>query len=390
MQAVILAAGKSTRTYPLTLTRPKPLLKAANKTILEHNLEQLEGLVEEVIIVIGHKGEMIKDFMKGKFKSLKIRYVEQKKQLGTGDALLKAKKYIKNRFVVLAGDDFYSREDIKQCLNEKYCVLGCKVKDYSNFGILRTKGKFLEMIIEKPERFISNIANTSLYVLDNGIFDVKIKKSQRNEYEAVDLINHLKNKVVVKVVKDYWIPIGFPWSLLEANIFFLNKKKRSEIKGVVEKGVTIKGNVILGKKSIIKSGSYIEGPVMIGENCIIGPNAYLRPATAIGDNCKIRAEVVDSIIMKNTTAKHFSYIGHSVIGENCNIAAGTVTADYRHDCKEHITIIGGKKINSGRKKLGCFIGDNARTGINTSIYPGRSIWPGKTTLPGEIVTEDIK
>ena len=45
MQAVILAAGKSTRTYPLTLTRPKALLPAGNRTILEHNLTQLDGLV---------------------------------------------------------------------------------------------------------------------------------------------------------------------------------------------------------------------------------------------------------------------------------------------------------------------------------------------------------
>ena len=74
MQAVILAAGKSTRTYPLTLTRPKPLLKVANKTIIEHNLEQLSGLVDEVIIVVGYKSEMIKDFLNDKFGKIKIKH----------------------------------------------------------------------------------------------------------------------------------------------------------------------------------------------------------------------------------------------------------------------------------------------------------------------------
>jgi bifunctional UDP-N-acetylglucosamine pyrophosphorylase/glucosamine-1-phosphate N-acetyltransferase len=92
--------------------------------------------------------------------------------------------------------------------------------------------------------------------------------------------------------------------------------------------------------------------------------------------------------MKNSTAKHFSYIGHSVIGEDVNIAAGTVTSDYRHDGKEHTTMINGRKIGTNRRKLGAFIGDNVRTGINTSIYPGRKIWPGMFTLPGEIVKED--
>ena len=59
-QAVILAAGKSTRTYPLTLTTPKPLLKVGNKTLLEYNLDQLNGLVKEVIIVVGYKKSMLK------------------------------------------------------------------------------------------------------------------------------------------------------------------------------------------------------------------------------------------------------------------------------------------------------------------------------------------
>ena len=63
MQAVILVAGKSTRTYPLTLTRPKPLLPVANKTIIEHILEQLEGLVEEVVLIVGYRKEMIEKYI---------------------------------------------------------------------------------------------------------------------------------------------------------------------------------------------------------------------------------------------------------------------------------------------------------------------------------------
>ena len=83
MQAVLLVAGKSTRTYPLTITKPKPLLKVANKTIIEHNLEQLQDLVNEVIIVVGFKKEMIKEKIGNRFGNLKIKYVEQKKQKGT-------------------------------------------------------------------------------------------------------------------------------------------------------------------------------------------------------------------------------------------------------------------------------------------------------------------
>jgi len=66
MQAVILAAGKSTRTYPLTINKPKPLLKIGNKTLLEYNLDQLNGLVKEVILIVGFKANLIKKRFKNK------------------------------------------------------------------------------------------------------------------------------------------------------------------------------------------------------------------------------------------------------------------------------------------------------------------------------------
>src|SRR3989338_6035360 len=98
MQAVVLCAGKSTRTYPLTVYRPKTLLKVMNKTILEHNLEQLQGIVDGAIIVIGHYGEKIKELFGEKYKNIKLIYFEQKEQLGTGYAILQVKDLLKDKF----------------------------------------------------------------------------------------------------------------------------------------------------------------------------------------------------------------------------------------------------------------------------------------------------
>lgn len=394
MKAVILCAGSSTRTYPLTVNKPKVLLKVMNKTLLEHSLDALEGLVEEVILVVGFKKEMIKKFIGNYYKKIKIKFIEQKEQLGTGHALLQAKGLIDDKFVVLMGDDMYGKKDIASCLKHKNCVLAKEVNDPKKWGILSLNNGFLDNVDEKPKNAKSNLANTGLYVLDKNIFSIleNIKKSERNEIELTDAVNEFakKEKVFVEKARDYWIPVGYPWHLIEANVFFLNRIKKSKIEGVVEENIVIKGNVIIGKNTVVKAGTYIEGPVCIGENCVIGPNAYIRPDTTIGNNCKIRAEVYDAVIMDNTTAKHFSYIGHSVIGENNNIAAGTITADYRHDSENNKTLIKGKKVDSGRRKLGAFIGDDVRTGIGTLIYPGRKIWPGKTTLPGEIVKKDIE
>ncbi len=391
MQAVILAAGKSTRTYPLTINIPKPLLRIIDKTILEHNLDQLKGIVDEVIIIVGFKKEMIMKRIGLRYKGMKISYVIQKEINGTGGAISLAEEMIKDRFIVLNGDDIYSRKDIRRCICRRYCLMGMKVKNPSDWGILTLEGRLIKKLAEKPKKSSSDIANIGCYLFDKKIFEYNLKKTKRGEYEITDYVKRLikdKIKLYCEIVEDYWLPVGYPWKYIEANAFFL-KRIRTAIKGKVEKGVVMKGQVYVGKGSIIRSGSYIEGPAYIGENCTIGPMAYLRPDTIIFDNCRIRAEVIDSVIMENSTAKHHSYIGHSVIGKNCNIAAGTVTADYRHDAKENHSVVGGKKVNSGRRKLGAFFGDNVRTGINTSVYPGRKIWPDKTTLPGEVVKKDI-
>lgn len=183
--------------------------------------------------------------------------------------------------------------------------------------------------------------------------------------------------------------INYPWELLTANQRICDALTESRIGGTVEEGTTLKGIVHLGEGSIVHAGSYIEGPVVIGKNCEIGPHAHIRPHTSIGDGCRIgKTELVDAIILAKTTAKHVGYLGHSVIGREVNIGAGTITADYRHDAAEHATVHHGDRVLTGRRKLGTFIGDGVRTAIGTLIYPGRKLWPGTTTLPGEIVRDD--
>ena len=88
------------------------------KTLLEHNLEQLDGLFDEVILVIGYRKDMLINFVnkiKGKYR-FKIAFVEQKEQLGTGHALLQAKDAVNGKFLAMMGDDLYSKKDIEKCM----------------------------------------------------------------------------------------------------------------------------------------------------------------------------------------------------------------------------------------------------------------------------------
>ena len=393
IQAVIMAAGKSTRTWPLTLTKPKPLLKVMNKEIIKHNLDALQGLVGEVIIIVGFKKEMIIEEIGHKYGKLKIRYAEQKTQLGTGHALKYVEKLIKGKFIVMGGDDIFSKKDIKACLRHKYAVLGCKVEDPGRFGVFVVKGKEVKKVVEKPKKFVSDIANAGLYVFDKSVFKFKLRKSQRGEYEIVDYINALikKEKVVCENVKGRWLSVGYPWDLIEANNVLVSEIK-NDIKGRIEKNVIVKGKLIVGKGTEILSGTYIKGNVIIGENCLIGPNCYLRGNTSIGDGCHIgqAVEIKNSVIMDNAKVPHLSYIGDSVIGENSNLGAGTITANLKHDNKNVRSVVKGKIVDTGRRKFGTIIADDVHTGIKTTIYPGRKIWPGVSTLPGEIIDKDKK
>jgi len=394
MQAVILCAGKSMRTYPLTIAKPKPLLRVACKTLLEHNLDALHGSVTEAVLVVGFLADMIKKRFGNNYRSIKIKYVAQNSQLGTGHALLQAKKLLKKRFMVLMGDNIYSKKDVQSCLKHKYAILGAPVDDPENFGVLEFKNKRLISIEEKPKKPKSFMINTGLYVLDKKFLDCKLLKTKRKEFELTDTLSMAakKENIVFVESKAYWLPIGYPWDLLNANELLLQHIKKSDIKGTVEKGAVLKGNVVVGKGTLVKSGAYIEGPVMIGDNCNIGPNCYIRKYTSIGNNCKVgnAVEVKNSVVGDNTSIGHLSYIGDSVVGEGVNIGAGTITANLRHDKGNVKSPVKAELIDSGRRKFGAIIGDGVHTGINTSIYPGRKLWPATGTHPGEVVKKDVK
>ena len=393
MQAVLLAAGSSTRTQPLTLTRPKPLLKVANKTILKHNIEQLEGLVEEIIIVVGYKKEMIEEHLKNYTKT-KITFVEQKEQLGTAHALLQAKSHITQNFLFMVGDDLLSKEDLTKLLKYDWAVLAKKVENPENFGIFELdEEQNITNVEEKPNNPKSNLANTACYMFQKEVLEnlETLPKTERGEYEATDALNIIAKTHKVKCIQaQNWIPITFPWSLLEANEFLLSKLK-GENKGTIEPNTRIKGEVFIDTGTIIKSGAYIKGPVYIGKNCNIGPNCYIRPSTTIGNNCKVgnAVELKNSILFDNTSVGHLSYVGDSVLGYKVNFGAGTITANLRYDNKNVKTPVKDTIIDTGRRKLGTIIGDNVHTGIHTSIYPGRKLWPNTSTPPGAIVNKDV-
>ena len=394
MIGFIMAAGEGTRMWPLTEGRPKPMIPIANKPIIEHILDSLvDNGIEDIVILIGYEGRKIIEKYGYKYRDARIRYEYQERRLGTGNAALYAEKY-GDEIIFINGDLYFDSKAIREIKKKKNSLLAVFKEDSSSYGLI-IGNENLEEIKEKVKNAKNSWINAGIYHFDSKIFSYlkKVKLSERGEIEITNAINLFAKEEKIKIVRfnGFWMDIGMPWDVLDATKNYLERIKR-DIKGEVEDFAVIKGNVILGEGSRILSGTYIEGPVIIGKNCKIGPNAYIRPYTVIGDNCHIgnACEIKASVIMDGSKIPHFNYVGDSIIGENCNLGAGTKIANLRLDEKNIEVYVKGKKINTRRRKLGVIMGNNVHTGINASIDSGSMVGSNSFIAPGARIGGIVK
>jgi bifunctional UDP-N-acetylglucosamine pyrophosphorylase/glucosamine-1-phosphate N-acetyltransferase len=333
-----------------------------------------------------------------------ISFVNQKERKGTGHAAGYAKKFVGKKEAVLIYGDLMVGPDTFEGLiayhkkgGYEFTLSTKVIEDPSAYGVVVVKKGKATSLIEKPnpEEVVSNLVNAGIYAIGESLWEAinNTELSPRGEYEITDSISMLieGGNVGAYTLPSWWLDIGKPWDLLEANKQVLaNEQKR--IEGTVEDGAVIKGNTIVEKGAIIKSGAYIEGPVFIGEDSVVGPNCYIRAYTSLGKKVKIgnAVEIKNCIIMDETNVGHLSYVGDSIIGQRSNFGAGTITANLRHDDRSIFVSVKGERFNSMRRKLGAIIGDDVKTGIGTSIGPGIVIHQGAQTGIGVIVSRDIE
>jgi len=401
LKAVILAAGEGVRLQPLTFTRPKHLLPVAGKPILQHLIENLKKAgINEALIVVRYKAEMIKNFFgNGEKLGVKISYVEQGSEKGTGDAVQAAEPHVEEDFLLLYGDLLVEAEAVKAVVEthvrEKPAatMTVVPVENPQHYGVVALQGNRVARIVEKPkpEEAPTNLANAGIYVFSTAIFEKirETKRSERGEIEITDslslMINEGKTVLAVTAPKESWIDIGRPWDLLEANEWML-KRLKPRLKGQIENGATVIGPVYVEENARIRAGAYVEGPAFIGAGSDVGPNCFIRPYTSLGRNVRIgnACEIKNSIIMDGTHVGHLSYVGDSIIGEKCNLGAGTVIANLRFDGKTVKMRVKGEVVDTGRRKLGVVFGDHVETGVNASFMPGVKIgnncWIGANAL----------
>ena len=220
-KGIILAGGHGTRMSPLTKAVNKQLLPIYDKPLIYYPLSILMLAKIKDILIIVNKSQLDqfkKILPEGKNLGIKINYAEQKYPRGLPEAFTIGEKFIgRNNVALILGDNFFYGQNLTEKL--KNCTKlqsGAKiflhpVSNPSQYGVVKinSKNKILK-IIEKPKKYLSNLAITGLYFFDNNVikYTRSLKPSKRNELELVDILKkyNKKNKLSAE-----WIGRGGAW-----------------------------------------------------------------------------------------------------------------------------------------------------------------------------------
>jgi bifunctional UDP-N-acetylglucosamine pyrophosphorylase/glucosamine-1-phosphate N-acetyltransferase len=424
---LILAAGEGKR---MKSKLPKVLHRVCGKPMIDHIIGAVKGAgVEELIVVVGHKADVVKAHLD---EDIKTAY--QEKQLGTGHAVMCCEDFLRDKdgvVIVLAGDAPLITQDTISKVFEYHIengysatILTADAEDATGLGrIIRNESGEVERIVEdkdcNPQEKLVKEVNSGNYCFNIKDLLEALKKINNNnaqgEYYLTDTIEIMRKsgKKVGAYKTDFseFMAVNSRYQLYEAN----DAMKKRIMKKFMNEGVTIidpastyiDSDVKIGMDTIIYPGTIIEGKSVIGENCVIGPNsrivdsiiengvevqssvvlkshikdgasigpfAYIRPDSVIGRNTKIGdfVEIKKSTIGDGTKVSHLTYIGDAEVGEGCNFGCGTVVVNY-----------------DGTKKHKTVVGNNAFIGCNTNLVAPVSVGDNAYIAAGSTITDNV-
>lgn len=231
MQAVILAAGRGTRMKELTAGTPKSMLKVGPRTLLDYKFDALTDFADEIIIVVGYLGSVIHDhYGPDYFGKIRLLYVEQEDPVaGTADALWRAKDVLKDRFLVMNGDNLYAREDIAKIAQQKNWAVLVQKLDHIETGRVLVDGKNHVTGIEENSEHDKDggWANTGLYLLDRRIFNYRpVPKAAGSKELGLPqtMMTAARDVTISAVPASWWLEIKSPEDLQKAEDVLVHGK----------------------------------------------------------------------------------------------------------------------------------------------------------------------
>jgi len=170
-----------------------------------------------------------------------------------------------------------------------------------------------------------------------------------------------------------------PWELTAKADHFVR-----ELISTLDADYTVDDGVAVHRAAEIESGAVVKTPAVIGPGCFVAAGGYVRGGVWLEADCIIGpgSEIKSSFVFRGSKLAHFNFVGDSVLGDNVNLEAGSIVANYRNERDERgiVLSLDETRIDTGVEKFGALIGDGCRIGANAVIAPGTILAPG-TVVP---------
>ncbi len=397
MQVVLLAAGESSRFWPLN-KRHKSLIRICGRSLIEWTVKALleNGIREEEIIIVQNPSRDVEAELKEKFP--RINFVVQEEPKGMGNAVMQAKELINQSFLVMnpnhpdAGYFLKLLEEKRKESKASMVLFGKETNNPELYGIFEIEGSFARRIVEKPpkEKAPSNLRVVGVYYLPVEFFEY-YRRVEEHQYAFEDALSLLMQDfdVPVALVEKEVHSLKYPWHLLAflKELLGMKEEKVSESAKIARNAVVensyVGENVRIMENAVVKN-SYV------GDGCVIGNNALVRDSS-LDKNCIVGAncEVARSVLQEDVHT-HSGFIGDSIIARGCRIGAGFITANVRLDRGEIFSVVKGNKVATGAKRFGCVVGEETKVGICVKTMPGVLIGNSCILGPGTVVFENVE
>jgi UDP-N-acetylglucosamine diphosphorylase/glucosamine-1-phosphate N-acetyltransferase len=385
--AVVLAAGEGNRLRPLTHNRPKPMLPAANRPVLEYVFDALiDTGIEEIAVVIGYKRDRVQEHFGPTYRDVSLQYVTQEKQMGSGHALLCAQSAVDEPFLVVNGDRVLESGLVADVVAEfetypdAAATLGVlEHRDARQYGAVDLHEGRIEKIVEKPDSDEYRLINAGVYAFRTAIFDaIEATERREGELRLTDTLARLIDEEDVRGVRvDGLSPHAtYPWDLLTVTREILARGRVDE--PMREQGVWVDDS------ALVHDAATLQAPVVVGPDCEVGPGTVVGPDVALGRNVTVEANatVERTVLDTDTRIGAGSVVLDCVTGQDATLGAGNIVPGGPADVR-----IGTRVFEE--RQLGAVIADRVRAGGAVTLAPGTLVGPGARLHTGVRVRGEI-
>jgi len=384
--AVVLAAGEGTRLRPLTRNRPKPMLPAANRPILEHVLDALiDAGVRHIVLVVGYRRERVQEHFGPTYRDVTLQYVVQGKQLGSGHALLQAREAVDGPMLVVNGDrviEASSVRDVADAYEAGSAAAAMAVLEHPDtrqYGAVTLHDRDVAEIVEKPDTDEYRLINGGIYAFSPSIFDA-IDETPRDagELALTETLSRLLDSERVRGVhtRGLWVDATYPWDLLAVAEEVLARGRVAE---------PLRGDrVWIHDEATVHADATVRGPVVVGPDCEVGPSAVLGPTVSLGHNVTVgpNATVERSVVDTDARIDAGSTLRDAVLGGAVRLGPATTIPGGPADVR-----VGDRVYEDQR--LGAVVADRTRVRGAVSFAPGSLVGPNVTVGTGAHVTGTV-